>query len=88
MTKRICSLGNILMGIMLMIGPWFVFGVCSTEEKVMKCFWSCRALFALGILAILVGILAMLVKNRKIVNEIGIKIIDNENDVIKFINNV
>ena len=25
---------------------------------------------------------------RKIVNEIGIKVVDNENDVIKFINNI
>ena len=74
MTKRICSIGNILMGIMLMIGPWFVFGVCSTEEKVMKCFWSCRSLFALGILAILVGILVLLVKNRKITNEVVISL--------------
>lgn len=70
MTKKICSLGNILMGIILMIGPWFIFGVCSTEEKVMKCFWSCKALFVLGILALLIGILVIIAKNKSIINEI------------------
>lgn len=70
MTNKISSIGNILMGILLMIGPWFIFGVCSTEEKVMKCFWSCRGLFALGGLAILLGILVLLSKNKNILNEI------------------
>ena len=70
MTKKICSLGNILMGIILMIGPWFIFGVCSTEEKVMKCFWSCKALFVLGILALLIGILVIITKNKSIINQI------------------
>lgn len=70
MTKKICSLGNILMGIILMIGPWFIFGVCSTEEKIMKCFWSCRALFILGALAVLLGILVLVGKNKSIINEI------------------
>lgn len=70
MTNKISSIGNILMGILLMTGPWFIFGVCSTEEKVMKCFWSCRALFALGALAVLLGILIFFAKNKSIFNEI------------------
>lgn len=70
MTKKISSISNILMGLLLMLGPWFIFGVCSTEEKVMKCFWSCRAQFALGILAILIGVLILIAKNKTIINEI------------------
>ena len=69
MTKKISSIGNILMGLLLMIGPWYIFGVCSTEEKIMKWFWSCRAEFAIGALAVLLGILVLFTRNKRIVNE-------------------
>lgn len=74
MTKKVCSLGNILMGLILIVGPWFIFGTCSIEEKIMKCFWSCRAEFVLGFLSILVGILVLISKNKSILNELILSI--------------
>ena len=49
MKRAISSLLNVIVGILLIVGPWYLFKTCGTETKVMKCFWSCRAELALGL---------------------------------------
>lgn len=63
MKRNITSLGTILLGLLLALGPQFLFRPCPTTEKVMKCFWSCRALMVVGCIAALAGVLLWLAKS-------------------------
>ena len=61
--KRIISVGTILLGLLLAWGPQFLFRPCPTTEKVMKCFWSCRALIVVGCVLVLIGLLQFFIKS-------------------------
>ena len=63
MKRAISSLLNVIVGILLIVGPWYLFKTCGTETKVMKCFWSCRAELALGLAFIALGLLALAVRD-------------------------
>ena len=47
----VSAITDIVLGLLLAIGPWTIFKTCSTAEKVMKCYYSCRAVLIIGILA-------------------------------------
>lgn len=63
--RTINAFFNILMGLALAIGPYTLFRVCDTSEKVMKCWWSVRAETAIGVLLIFAGILIWVLKNKE-----------------------
>lgn len=52
------------LGILLMAGPYTLFRVCDTSEKIMKCFWATRAVNAVGGLIAFGGILSPVLKDR------------------------
>lgn len=58
---------NVILGILLAVGPYTLFAVCDTKEKVMRCMYSCRTVTLFGILIILFGILNIFtsLKNEK-----------------------
>ena len=63
-TNRLTSgLCTIITGLLLAFGPWFLFRTCGAEVKIMKCFWSCRAELALGILFVILGIFTVTMKD-------------------------
>lgn len=64
--KLINGFFYIIMGILLAVGPYTLFHVCDTSEKVMKCWWSVRAETAIGGLLIFAGILILLLKSKEI----------------------
>lgn len=53
MKQKITFIGTILVGALLAFGPQFLFRPCPTTEKVMKCFYSCKALIAVGLIVML-----------------------------------
>lgn len=55
----------IIMGIALAAGPYTVFRVCDTSEKIMKCWWSVRAETVIGALLIFAGILILILKKTE-----------------------
>lgn len=66
MKKRIVNaFFNIIMGIALAVGPYTLFKVCDTSEKIMKCWWSVRAEMAIGGLLIFTGILILILKKTE-----------------------
>lgn len=64
--KLINAFFYIIMGILLAVGPYTLFRVCDTSEKVMKCWWSVRAETAIGGLLVFAGILILLLKSKEI----------------------
>lgn len=62
--RIISAFFHIVMGLGIAIGPYTVFQVCDTSEKIMKCWWSVRAVTALGILLIVAGIFSLLFKEK------------------------
>lgn len=75
MKNKITSIGSIIVGLLLAAGPQFLFKPCPTTEKIMKCFWSCRALIVVGIIIALVGLLQLLAKekeSRKMLSIVGL----------------
>ena len=40
MKQKITSIGTLIVGLLLAVGPQFIFKPCPTTEKFMKCFWS------------------------------------------------
>ena len=63
-TNRLTSgLCTIVTGLLLAFGPWFLFRTCGADVKVMKCFWSCKAELALGILFVILGIFTVTMKD-------------------------
>ena len=74
MKQKIAAAGTILVGLLLALGPQFLFRPCPTTEKVMKCFWSCRALIVVGCVAALVGLLLLAARSaetRKALNVVA-----------------
>lgn len=65
MKQKITSIGTILVGALLAFGPQLLFRPCPTTEKVMKCFYSCRALIAIGLIVMLTGVLELLAKETE-----------------------
>ncbi|MCK9558260.1 MAG: DUF4418 family protein [Candidatus Cloacimonetes bacterium] len=64
MERRISGLFNIAVGILLVFGPWLLFKTCSTEVKIMKCYWSSKSELAIGILFVILGILILTMKDN------------------------
>jgi cytochrome bd-type quinol oxidase subunit 2 len=65
MFKLISSAVDLILGLLLAIGPWTLFKVCGTAEKVMKCHYSAQAVTVLGVVLILFGLIRLLLDNRK-----------------------
>lgn len=65
MKQKITSIGTMAVGILLAAGPQLLFCPCPTAEKVMKCFYSCRALIALGVILLLIGVLEFAAKGAE-----------------------
>lgn len=65
MKQKITSIGTILVGALLAFGPQLLFRPCPTTEKFMKCFYSCRALIAIGLIVMLTGVLELLAKETE-----------------------
>lgn len=65
MKQKITAIGTILVGCLLAFGPQFLFRPCPTTEKIMKCFYSCRALIAIGLIVLLAGVLELLSKEAE-----------------------
>ncbi len=62
--KKLCGIGMIAEGLMLIFGPYYIWGTCGyNSEKVMVCRLSCNIEIMLGILIILFGTLFM--RNKK-----------------------
>lgn len=55
----------IIMGVLLASGPYTLFQVCDTSEKIMKCWWSVRAETGIGALLIFSGILILVLKSKE-----------------------
>ena len=75
MKNKITSIGSILVGLLLSAGPQFLFLPCSTTEKFMKCFWSCKALIVVGAVIALIGLLQLIskeAKSRKVLSIVGL----------------
>lgn len=51
-------------GILLMVGPYILFPVCGTAEKIMKCFWATRAVNTVGGMIAFFGIVLLLLKAK------------------------
>ncbi|MBP1564893.1 MAG: DUF4418 family protein [Oscillospiraceae bacterium] len=54
----------LILGILLIIGPYTLFPVCDTAEKIMKCFWATRAVNTVGGIIAFFGIALLLLKNQ------------------------
>lgn len=66
MNRRITNaFFDIIVGLLLAIGPYTVFKVCDTSEKIMKCWWSVRSETVLGGLLIFAGILVLILKKTE-----------------------
>lgn len=75
MKNKITSIGTLIIGALLALGPQFLFLPCPTTEKFMKCFWSCKALIVVGAVLALVGLLQLIAReteSRKLLSVIGI----------------
>lgn len=75
MKNKICSIGSIVVGLLLAAGPQFLFKPCPTTEKFMKCFWSCRALIVVGVIFAFVAMLQLVAKekeSRKLLGLVGL----------------
>lgn len=62
MKNKIMSIGTVLVGALLAFGPQFLFQPCPTTEKVMKCFYSCKALIVVGVILLAIGALQFIAK--------------------------
>lgn len=63
--KRINAAVYLAAGILLMVGPYTLFRVCDTGDKIMKCFWATRAVNAVGGLIAFGGVLSLALKGRE-----------------------
>ncbi|MGN0687895.1 MAG: DUF4418 family protein [Oscillospiraceae bacterium] len=60
--KVINALVYLVLGVLLIIGPYTLFPVCDTAEKIMKCFWATRAVNTVGGMLAVFGIVLLLLK--------------------------
>lgn len=65
MKNKIMSIGTIVIGALLAAGPQFLFKVCPVGDKPMKCFYTAKALIAVGIILAIVGALQLLAKQAE-----------------------
>lgn len=65
MKQKITSAGTLIIGLLLAFGPQFIFKPCPTTEKFMKCFWSCKALIAIGTVIAIVALLQLIAKEKE-----------------------
>ncbi|NFN87745.1 DUF4418 family protein [Clostridium sporogenes] len=65
MKQKIISVISILLSILLAIGPWTMFKVCPKAQKIMKCYWCCKAIIPIAIILIIIGIFQLISKNNK-----------------------
>ena len=65
MKKKVTSIATAVVAVLLAFGPQFLFQPCPTTEKVMKCFYSCKALIAIGLILLAVGALQFLANEAK-----------------------
>jgi uncharacterized membrane protein YedE/YeeE len=67
MKNRIISgAAAIAAGLLIALGPQFLFKVCPVEEMLMKCHWSARAEIGVGALIAALGIALIFFANSKI----------------------
>ena len=64
MLKLISSLVDVVLGLLLAIGPWTLFKVCGTAEKVMKCHYSAQAVTVFGVLLIILGLIRLIMDRK------------------------
>lgn len=62
MKQKITSIGTLIVGLLLAVGPQFIFKPCPTTEKFMKCFWSCKALIVVGAVVAIIALLQLMAK--------------------------
>lgn len=55
--RIISSLPLIILGLIIGLGPQFIFPVCEAGEKVMKCFWTARVELGIGGLIVLLSLI-------------------------------
>ncbi|HOM02795.1 MAG TPA: DUF4418 family protein [Acetivibrio sp.] len=55
----------LVFGVLLAVGPYLIFPVCKASMMAMRCQNTAKAELVLGILTIAVGVLMLLIKNRK-----------------------
>lgn len=72
MRQKITAIGTTVLGLLLALGPQFLFQPCPTTEKVMKCFWSCRALIVVGCVLALIGLLQLCLKGIEARKALGV----------------
>ena len=62
MKNKLMSIGTMIIGVLLAAGPQFLFKVCPVGDKPMKCFYTAKALIAVGVILAVVGALQLLAK--------------------------
>lgn len=65
MKNKVSAIFNIAAGLLLVFAPWFLFKVCSTEVKVMKCFWTSKAEIAVAVILIAIGLISFTISTTK-----------------------
>ena len=65
MKQKITSIGTLIVGLLLAVGPQFIFKPCPTTEKFMKCFWSCKALIVVGAVIAIIALLQLIAKEKE-----------------------
>jgi hypothetical protein len=67
MKNRIISgSGVVVFGLLIALGPQFLFKVCPVGDMVMKCHWSAQAEIGIGILIAALGIALVIFANPRI----------------------
>ncbi|MFV0529362.1 MAG: DUF4418 family protein [Lachnospiraceae bacterium] len=66
--KGICTLGTLycIIGLLLALGPQFLFTTCEQTGETTVCFWTARAHLALGGVVFVAGIFYLLARDRGI----------------------
>ena len=64
--KRIIGIGIITVGILLALGPQFLFKVCDTDPNIMRCHWTAQAEIGIGGIIALLGIAMFIFADIKI----------------------
>ena len=65
MKNKLMSIGTMIIGVLLAAGPQFLFKVCPVGDKPMKCFYTAKALIAVGVILAVVGALQLLAKQAE-----------------------
>lgn len=65
--EKILSVVSVLCGLMLIIGPYSIFRVCDSGEKIMRCTYSSRIIVCIGILVIINQFISLVGKRKNYV---------------------